>query len=64
MGNIEKRIERLENREGEVISEKLITLFLELRGFNERYGLGPNPTREEVEAAIRRVASHSKWCKK
>lgn len=55
MGNIKGRIERLENHEGEVIPEKLITLLLELRGFKERYGLGPNPTREEVTAAIRRM---------
>ncbi len=61
MGNIEKRIRRLENREGEVIPEELITLLSKLEGFKLKYDLGPNPTREEVEAAIRRISSNSKW---
>lgn len=53
MGNIERRIERLENRE-EPVPEELITFLLELRGFKLKYGLGPDPTREEVLAALRR----------
>ncbi len=57
--SMEKRIEKLENREGPV-PEKLITLLLELRGFKLEYDLGPDPTREEVLVAIRRMSSHSK----
>jgi len=53
MGNIERRIERLENRE-EPVPEELITFLLELRGFKEKDGLGPDPTLEEVLAALRR----------
>jgi len=52
MGNIERRIERLENRE-EPVPEELITFLLELRGFKEKDALGPDPTLEEVLAALR-----------
>ena len=54
MGNIERRIERLENRE-EPDPEKLITILSKLRGFKLKYDLGPDPTREEVLAAICRM---------
>ena len=53
--SIERRIERLESYEGAKIPEKLITLLSKLRGFKLKYDLGPDPTREEVEAAIRRM---------
>lgn len=55
MGNIERRIERLENREGAVNPEKLITILSKLRGFKLKYDLGSDPTREEVLAAICRM---------
>ena len=61
MGNIKRRIEKLENHEEEEeIPEKLITLFMKLRNLPEKYGLGPNPTREEIIASFRRMSSHSK----
>ena len=53
MNNIEKRIEKLENYEGAVNPEKLITILSKLRGFKLKYDLGPDPTREEVLAALR-----------
>ncbi len=56
MNNIEKRIEKLENYEGAVNLEKLITILSKLRGFNGRSvedDLGPNPTMEEALAALR-----------
>ena len=56
MANIKQRIERLENRE-EPHPEKLITILSKLRGFKLKYDLGPDPTREEVEAAICRMSS-------
>ncbi len=62
MGNIEKRIEKLEKHEGAVNPEKYIALLSKLRGFKLRYDLGDDPSEEEVEAAIRRMSSNSKWC--
>lgn len=50
--SMEKRIEKLEEHE-EPVSEELITLLLELRGFKEKDDLGPDPTLEEVLAALR-----------
>jgi hypothetical protein len=57
MGNIEKRIGRLE-KYTPAKPEKLIALLLELRGLKEKYGLGDDPRWEKLEAAIRRVSSH------
>ena len=58
MGNIEKRIERLEDyapgKPG-----KLIALLSKLQGFKLRYGLGDNPSEEEVEEVINRMSSNS-----
>ena len=59
MGNIEKRIERLEDY-APTRPDKYIALLLKLRGFKEMYGLGDDPSEEEVEAALRRRSSHSK----
>ena len=55
--NIEKRIEKLENHEeGEDAkgNKEFIAFLLELRGFKEKDDLGPDPTLEEVLAALRR----------
>jgi hypothetical protein len=52
--SIEKRIEKVENYEEPIYSEKLITLPAKLEGFRLMYDLGPDPTREEVLAVIRR----------
>ena len=57
MNNIEKRLERLEDYEGAVNLEKLITILSKLRGFKLKYDLGPDPTREEVLATICRMST-------
>jgi hypothetical protein len=59
MGNIKRRIERLE-KYAPAKPEELIALLLELRGCKEKYGLEDDPRWEKIEAAIRRVSSHSK----
>ena len=53
MGNIEKRLERLENRERPV-PEKLMALLRSLISEGNTSHLGPNATLEEVLAALRR----------
>ena len=63
MGNIEKRIGRLE-KYAPAKPEELIALLLELRGRKEKYGLEDDTSDEKIEAAINRISSHSKWCKK
>ena len=63
MGNIEKRLKRLE-KYAPAKPEKLIALLLELRGVKEKCGLEDNHSDEKIDAAIRRISSHSKWCKK
>ena len=60
MGNIEKRIKRLEDHAPTRMPDKYIALLLKLRGFKKKYGLGDDPRWEKLEAAIRRVSSHSK----
>ncbi len=58
MGNIEKRLKRLE-KYTPAKPEKLIALLLELRGVKEKYGLEDNPSDEKIDAAINRISSHS-----
>lgn len=58
MGNIEKRIKRLEDHAPTTMPDKYIALLLKLRYFKKKYGLGDDPSEEEVEAALRRMSSH------
>ena len=54
--SVERRILKLEKQSNTPgLPEELVSLFLRLTGFRERYGLGPNPSREEVEAAFYRM---------
>ena len=56
MGNIERRIEKLEEQSNTPgLPEELVSLLSRLDGFRERYGLGSDPSREEVEAAVYRM---------
>lgn len=54
--SMERRIEKLEEQSNPPeLPEKYVSLLSRLSGFRERYDLGDNPSREEVEAAIYRM---------
>ena len=57
--NIEKRLEKLEDYVPEEPG-KLIPLLSKLDGFKAKYGLGDNPSEEEVQEILDRMRSHSK----
>lgn len=56
MESIERRIEKLEEQSNTPgPPEELVSLLSRLTGFRVRYGLGEDPSREEVEAAVDRM---------
>jgi len=58
--SIDSRIEKLEEQSNTPrFSEELVSLLSRITGFRERYGLGSNPSEEQVEEAISRMSSHA-----
>jgi len=53
-GNVEKRIERLEDYVPEEPG-KYIALLLKLEGFKAKHGLGDNPSEEGVQEVLDRL---------
>ena len=56
MGNIERRIEKLEDYALEKRGKQYIALLMKLPGFLAKHDLGDNPSEEEVQEVLDRIS--------